>query len=77
MVRDASGGEVYRRGLGSLAPGRHTASWDGRRSADRLAPDGDYTVQIATSDGVLRGLASGSLRVDRRAPGLTAVHVVA
>ena len=75
VVRDASGAEVYRRGLGSLAAGKHTAGWDGRRSAGRPAPDGDYTVQIATSDGVLRGLASGSLRVDRRGPALTAVHV--
>ena len=38
-------------GWAASPPGKHTASWDGRRSAGRPAPDGDYTVQIATSNG--------------------------
>ncbi len=76
VVRDASGAEVYRRGLGSRDPGSHTATWNGRRSG-RPVPDGDYTVQVATSDGVLLGLASSSLRVDRRDPALRALHLSA
>jgi flagellar hook assembly protein FlgD len=76
VVRDSSGAEVYRRGLGRRGAGTHTATWNGRRSAGAAA-DGEYTVQIATSDGDLLGLASSSLRVDRRGPRLSGLHVSA
>ena len=33
VVRDAAGREVYRRALGNLAAGKHTATWNGRLTA--------------------------------------------
>ena len=75
VVRDPGGREVYRRALGTLAAGKHTATWNGRLGGGRVAPDAAYTLQIATSDGTLQGLASTQVRVDRRGPTLTDVHV--
>jgi len=75
VVRDAAGREVYRRALGNPAAGKHTAKWNGRLGAGRVAPDAAYTLQITTSDGTLQGLASSQVRVDRRGPSLTGVHL--
>jgi flagellar hook assembly protein FlgD len=75
VVRDPAGQEVYRRSLGTLAAGTHTATWEGVLTSGRVAPDADYAVQIATTDGTLQGLASSRVSVDRHSPSLTGVHV--
>lgn len=63
-----AGAVVYQRSLGSQPAGTHTATWDGRRTGGAVAPDGAYTVEIATSDGALKGLAGTTVLVDRTAP---------
>ncbi|MGI8954809.1 MAG: FlgD immunoglobulin-like domain containing protein, partial [Nocardioidaceae bacterium] len=72
VVRDAETRAVlYRRGLGTQPAGSHTATWKGRTSSGKVAPDGYVTLQIATSDGTLEGSASSRpVRVDRTAPRL-------
>ncbi len=70
VVRDAAGAVVYRKALGSQAAGNRTATWDGRRTGGGTVPNGTFGLEISTSDGTLRGLASSSVLVDRTAPRL-------
>ena len=49
VVRDSAGTEVRRVALGDLGVGNHAFAWDGKTQNGRLAPDGNYTVQIAAT----------------------------
>ena len=70
VVRNAAGAAVFSKPLGSQSAGSHTATWDGRRSGGGVVLDGTFTVEIATSDGTLKGLAGSTVVVDRAAPTL-------
>jgi hypothetical protein len=74
QVRSGSGAVVLTSSLGPQAAGTHTARWNGRLAAGRVAADGTYEVGVATVDGALRGLADSTVQVDRTAPRLAGVH---
>jgi subtilisin family serine protease len=74
QVRSGTGVVVLTRSLGQQAAGTHTARWNGRLAAGRVAADGTYQVGVATVDGTLRGLANSTVRVDRAPPRLVDVH---
>jgi subtilisin family serine protease/flagellar hook assembly protein FlgD len=66
-VREAKSGSVVKvSDLGTLATGKHEASWDGRIRGGDLAANGSYRLEISTTDGTLRGLATRTVEVDRR-----------
>jgi flagellar hook assembly protein FlgD len=73
-VRNAVGDVVWTKALGTQATGTHTASWAGRRTGGGRVQDGVFTVQVSTSRGDLRGLASSAVTVDRAAPKLSGVR---
>jgi flagellar hook assembly protein FlgD len=69
-------------GLGYLAAGKHTFTWNGYSNAGSRVPDGLYTVSLSTSNATatkaatLFGSASRSVRVDVTAPVISAVSGV-
>jgi flagellar hook assembly protein FlgD len=67
-VQDPSGRTFLRREVGAQSAGPHTVVWDGTANSGRAVPDGSYRVQVATSSGSQRGLASRPVTVDTRAP---------
>ncbi len=77
QVRNASGRVVHRRSLGRQPAGTRRATWDGRRGSGgrgRVVDDGEFRVEISTSDGVLKGLADRAVTVDRSRPALRGVR---
>ena len=76
-VLTAAGSTVRTADLGTQS-GRHTWSWDGRSSSDRVVGSGRYTIRLSTSDvrnGVtVLGSVSTAVTLDDRAPALSAVH---
>ena len=79
IITNGAGKRMLGTRLGSaLAKGTHTWEWDGRTSTGGRAPNGTYTVSIATSrrlpsGQVLIGLASRPLELDTVLPGFARV----
>ena len=79
IVTNSRGTRVLGKRLGTaLAKGTHTWEWNGRTSTGGRAPNGTYTVSIATTHRlpnaqVLRGLASRPLELDTVLPGFARV----
>lgn len=63
---------------GVLAPGDHTARWDGKTNAGKIAGDGIYTIVVDTTRStggvVLHGKATATVRVDDTAPTLSGIN---
>jgi flagellar hook assembly protein FlgD len=75
VVRNDAGAVVWRKALGTQTAGSHTATWSGRRTGGGTVQDGAFRLEIATSDGTLRGLAGTTVQVDRTAPALRKARV--
>ncbi|HWL36154.1 MAG TPA: S8 family serine peptidase [Frankiaceae bacterium] len=78
QIKNSSGTVVRGPGtLGTFGAGTRTWGWNGKRSDGTVAPNGTYTVEIATSkttdNGTLGGAASKTVRLDTVAPGMATV----
>ncbi len=71
-----SGRQVRRLPLGSLAPGRQTAAWDGKAGDGSAAVSGFYRFVVEASSALGRSEVSGPLTLDRTRPRLTVVPAV-
>ncbi len=75
VVRNDAGVVVWRKALGSQSAGSHTTTWNGRRTSGGTVQDGTFRLEIATSDGTLKGLSGSTVQVDRKAPTLQKAQV--
>jgi subtilisin family serine protease/flagellar hook assembly protein FlgD len=74
QIRNSSGTVVRGPGtLGTFGAGTRTWGWNGKRGDGTVAPNGTYTVEIATTAGSLGGAASRTVRLDTVAPALATV----
>jgi flagellar hook assembly protein FlgD len=71
-----NGRQVRRFSLGSLAPGRHAAEWDGKAGDGSAAASGFYRFVADASSTLGRSAASEPLTLDRTRPRLTVLPSV-